>query len=112
MSEVRIFLGALERLPCAILTVRHAIARHHIMQAEQKTQIYLSKVEHRALVRRARAEKRPMAAIIREAVSDYLKRPVAGSAWRADPIANIVAIADGHADDSASIDDVLYGAGT
>jgi hypothetical protein len=82
------------------------------MQAEQKTQIYLSKVEHRALVRRARAEKRPMAAIIREAVSDYLKRPVAGGAWQTDPMAAIAAMADGHPNDSASIDDVLYGAGS
>jgi hypothetical protein len=46
-----------------------------------------------------------MDAIIREAISDYPKRPVRLEGWGRDPIADIVAIADGHANDGASIDD-------
>lgn len=79
------------------------------MQSEHKTQIYLSKQEYSALKRRARAERRPMAAVVREAVSHYLSRPLSSGGWDGDSIAGITALADGAASDSEQIDEVLYG---
>jgi hypothetical protein len=79
------------------------------MQSEHKTQIYLSGQEHRALQQRARAERRSMAAIVREAVAEYLRRPIHGGAWGEDTITQIVGIGEGHPMDSELIDEVLYG---
>jgi hypothetical protein len=79
------------------------------MQSEHKTQIYLSNEEYRALSRRARLERRSMAAIVREALGAYLAERTPRTVWSGDPILGLVGVASGRTDDSASIDDVLYG---
>jgi hypothetical protein len=79
------------------------------MQSEHKTQIYLSKEQYRALRRRAQAEGRSMAAIVRGAVEEYLKRSPGRDAWQADPLGRIVAAGEGSPGDSTSIDELLYG---
>jgi len=80
------------------------------MQSEHKTQIYLSGEQYRALKRRARAEGRPMAAVVRAAVDKYLDMPAGAGAWRHDSLSRIVGIAEGNPKDSETIDDVLYDA--
>jgi hypothetical protein len=78
------------------------------MQSDRKTQIYLSDEEYRGLKRRAGVEGRSMASVVREAVATYLTSARAGSRGT-DPLLGLGGVADGRRDDSASIDDVLYG---
>lgn len=79
------------------------------MQSEHKTQIYLSEEQYRALSRRARLERRSMAAIVRDALGSYLAERTARTVWSGDPILGLAGALGGRRDDSASIDAVLYG---
>ena len=79
------------------------------MQSEHKTQIYLSRQQHRRLVRRARLEGRSMAAVVRDAVDRYLHGVSVAASWQEDSLSTLAGVAEGRSDDSASVDDVLYG---
>lgn len=81
------------------------------MQSEHKTQIYLSRQQHRRLVRRARLEGRSMAAVVRDAVDRYLHDASVAGSWQNDSLSALAGMTEGRPDDSASIDDVLYGTG-
>lgn len=61
-----------------------------------KTLIYLEEAQLRELRRRARASRRSMASVVREAVGTYLARP------RPAPLEGFVACAEGPPGDDAS----------
>jgi hypothetical protein len=50
-----------------------------------------------------------MAAVVREAVDRYLRSVSIAASWQDDSLCALAGVGEGRADDSASIDEVVYG---
>ena len=79
------------------------------MHSEHKMQVYFSKVDYQRLRERAHREGRSIAAVVRDAVAEYLEATLPPGDWSDDAIGGLVGIAAGEPRDSSNIDDVLYG---
>ena len=79
--------------------------------SEKRTQIYLSLQMFGALKKEARAEKKPIAQVIREAIGNYLEeRRVRKIDWKNDPLTKgIGSIHGSDTDLSINHDKYLYG---
>ena len=78
--------------------------------AEVRTQIYLPRAVHGELRKEARAQKKSMAQIVREAVETHLaERSATKLDWERDPLARILGKGKGPPDLSIRHDDYLYG---
>lgn len=79
--------------------------------SEKRTQVYFPIDLYRRIVKKARAESRSSAAIIREAVENYLGEKDKEIDWDNDPIFKLVGIMkSGLGDLSVNHDHYLYGA--
>ncbi len=79
--------------------------------AEKRTQVYFPMELYRKIERKAKDESKSVAAIVREAVEQYLKEREEVD-WENDPFFSIVGIADsGKGDLAENHDKYLYGKG-
>ena len=78
--------------------------------SEKRTQIYLPLQMFGALKKEARAEKKPIAQVIREAIQNYLEeRRVRKIDWKNDPVTQGIGSIVADADLSVHHDKYLYG---
>jgi predicted transcriptional regulator len=78
--------------------------------SEKRTQVYFPADLYRSLERRAKAEDKSSAQLIREAVTRYLEEQAAAVDWDDDPLCQAVGLFESAGGDLADRhDDYLYG---